>query len=92
MVHQESVLNEGLYLGCLQATPLISEATLVNPDVITVAPSLSPWQTFLTTTGLKRQCSKHCSNMNIHRKFNTLRPCHDCGKSIAFAKNDIFPI
>lgn len=46
------VKHASLCLGCLQATPLISEAALVNPD-FTVAPSLNLWQTFLTTTGIR---------------------------------------
>lgn len=57
-----------LCLGCLKATPLISEAAMVNPD-FTVAPSLDLWQTGLTTTGfrtVRKQISCIDSYMHIH--------------------------
>lgn len=41
-----------LFLGCLQATPSISEAALVDPD-LTLAPWLDLWQTGLATTGFR---------------------------------------
>lgn len=44
-------LCAGLFLGCLQATPSVSEAALVDPDVA-VAPSLDLWQMGLTATGV----------------------------------------
>lgn len=44
-------IHVSLFLGCLQATPSISEAALVDPDM-TVAPSLNLWQMGLTATGV----------------------------------------
>lgn len=41
-----------LFLGCLQATPSISEVALVDPDMA-AAPSLDLWQMGLTTTGVR---------------------------------------
>lgn len=52
-------LRAGLFLGCLQATPSVSEAALVDPDVA-VAPSLDLWQMGLTATGVSTvQLSSH---------------------------------
>lgn len=50
LVLQQNMLDS-LFLGCLQATPSISEVALVDPDMA-VAPSLDLWQIGLTTTGV----------------------------------------
>lgn len=46
-------MHVSLFLGCLQATPSISEAALVDPDMA-VAPSLDLWQMGLTATGVRK--------------------------------------
>lgn len=46
-------MHVSLFLGCLQATPSISEVALVDPDMA-VAPSLDLWQMGLTTTGVRK--------------------------------------
>lgn len=46
-------MHVGLFLGCLQATPSISEAALVDPDMA-VAPSPDLWQMGLTASGVRK--------------------------------------
>lgn len=44
-------MHVSLFLGCLQASPSISKAAPVDPDMA-VAPSLDLWQMGLTATGV----------------------------------------
>lgn len=53
MLGLQQNMRVSLFLGCLQATPSISEVALVDPDMA-VAPSLDLWQMGLTTTGVRK--------------------------------------